>query len=490
MFRSLYAKLAGVLVGLLALTGALALTITWLTAGLYHEEISQKLNRELARHVVGEKRLLHEGVVDRAAWEELFHMLMVINPGIELYLLDPGGRVLAYSAPPEKVQRSAIALAPVREFIDGHARFPLYGDDPRDTRGQKVFSAAPIMSEGRLNGYLYVILSGKEYDSVANKLAGSFILRVSVWVLLASLLVAALAGLFLFKVLTCKLRRLSSAMDSFKDTEAPDGYVTMQMSLGRGDEIQRLGVAFSEMARRLKEQMHALERTDQQRRELVANVSHDLRTPLATLQGYIETLRMKDGKLTEDERCAYLDTALRHCLDLNRRVAELLELSKFDAQEIQVRCEPFSLAELVQDTLQKFKLAARAKGVNIETRAAADVPFVHADIGLVERVLDNLLDNALRHTPPGGDIRVTLASGLGRVTVEVSDTGCGIPADELQRIFERFHQVDKSRNRYPGASGLGLAIAKRILDLHGAAIDVKSTLDAGTTFRFDLPAHS
>ena len=279
-------------------------------------------------------------------------------------------------------------------------------------------------------------------------------------------------------------------MDSFKDTEAPDGYVTMQMSLGRGDEIQRLGVAFSEMARRLKEQMHALERTDQQRRELVANVSHDLRTPLATLQGYIETLRMKDGKLTEDERCAYLDTALRHCRDLNRRVAELLELSKFDAQEIQVRCEPFSLAELVQDTLQKFKLAACAKGVNIETRAAADVPFVHADIGLVERVLDNLLDNALRHTPPGGDIRVTLASGPGRVTVEVSDTGCGIPADELQRIFERFHQVDKSRNRYPGASGLGLAIAKRILDLHGAAIDVKSTLDAGTTFRFDLPAHS
>jgi hypothetical protein len=253
------------------------------------------------------------------------------------------------------------------------------------------------------------------------------------------------------------------------------------------DEIGRMGRAFAEMVRRIGEQMQALKRTDAQRRELLANISHDLRTPMASMQGYLETLLLKEGSLTEEERRHYLEIALRHGERLNRLIGELFELGKLVCQETALNPETFPAGELVQDVLQKFQLAASQKGVRIEASLGEGLPFVLADIALIERVLQNLIENALRYTPEGGIIRVSLAREDGRIAVQVSDSGAGIPAEQLPAIFDRFHQVEKGEQVGSGPAGLGLAIAKRILELHGSHITATSTPGLGTTFTFDLP---
>ena len=169
-------------------------------------------------------------------------------------------------------------------------------------------------------------------------------------------------------------------------------------------------------------------------------------------------------------------------------VSELFELAKLDAREVRPEFETFSLSELVQDVVQEFQLRADAKGVSLRADLSERLPFVRADIRLIERVLDNLLENALRYTPEGGTIDVALRAEAGRVRVEIHDSGVGIPAEELPHIFERFHRVSGETPEQAAGGGLGLAIAKRILELHQSMIEASSQLNQGTTFTFHLAA--
>jgi signal transduction histidine kinase len=253
------------------------------------------------------------------------------------------------------------------------------------------------------------------------------------------------------------------------------------------DDIDRLGLAFTEMAARIEDQLDRLQRSDAMRRELVANVSHDLRTPLATLQGYIETMLLKEDDLDPQTRRSYLATAIKHCERLSKLVSELLELAKLDSDDIRAQRESFNLSELVQDVVQKFQLLAKEKQITLVTESKKSLPFVNADIGLIERVLENLIENAIHNTPPGGSVRLLLRPQHEDVAVQVSDTGQGIPTEDLSLIFNRFYQLEKSRKSELGHSGLGLAITKKILELHDRTIDVVSTLGSGTTFSFQLP---
>jgi len=216
-------------------------------------------------------------------------------------------------------------------------------------------------------------------------------------------------------------------------------------------------------------------------------VSHDLRTPLATLQGYIETMLLKEDDLGPEARRSYLETAIKHCERLSKLVSELLELAKLDSYDTRAKSEPFNLSELVQDVVQKFQLKAKEKQITLSTTCEKNLPFVNADIGLIERVLENLIENAVHNTPAGGSVRLQLSPQRENVAVQVSDTGHGIPTKDLSHIFNRFYQLEKGRKSELGHSGLGLAITKKILELHNRSIDVASALGAGTTFSFQLP---
>ena len=251
------------------------------------------------------------------------------------------------------------------------------------------------------------------------------------------------------------------------------------------DEIGQLGRAFSSMARKIEEQFESLKETDRVRRELISNVSHDLRTPLSSMHGYVDTLLIKNESLDPEERKRYLEITRRHTLRLGQLVGDLFELSKLESAQVQPQLEQFSLAELLHDVAQEFELEARQKGVSIEVNSPEAAGSVEADIGLMQRVLENLLRNAIKHTPDGGRITVTLDPRPDRVAVSVADTGCGIAPEDIDHIFDRFYRAESSASG--GSSGLGLAIVKRILDLHGSRITVESTVDKGTTFAFELP---
>jgi signal transduction histidine kinase len=468
--------------------GLAIIVVTLFSTEMYQQEVNQRLNRRLAEQIVAEKLLMQEDRVNQEALADIFHMLMVINPSIEVYLLDPRGNILAFSAAPGKVRRRRVDLEPLLNMLNENVTIPLRGDDPRNPEGRKVFTVARIPEQGRLQGYLYVILGGETYDSVVQKLKASYILQLSAWMIFASLLFALIAGLVLFASLTGRLKRLANAMDAFRGEadHRPMKLISAKSRHG-ADDIDRLGLAFTEMAARIEDQVDRLQRSDAMRRELVANVSHDLRTPLATLQGYIETMLLKEDDLDPQTRRSYLETAIKHCERLSKLVSELLELAKLDSDDIRAQRETFNLSELVQDVVQKFQLLAEEKQITLATESNISLPFVNADIGLIERVLENLIENAIHNTPPGGSVRLLLRSQHENVAVQVSDTGQGIPAEDLSLIFNRFYQLEKSRKSELGHSGLGLAITKKILELHDRTIDVVSTLGSGTTFSFQLP---
>ena len=489
LLTSLYARLALGLVALVTLLGAVNLAILRHAGRLYQLELNQQLNRTLAANLIAENKLqVENGRFDPAALKPIFHTYMVVNPAIEVYLLDADGRILAYSAPTEKVKRDHVDLAPVRTFLQAGDRLPIIGDDPRDRAGHKVFSVAPIGPADRPQGYLYVVLAGEQLDSAAAMLRDSYILRAALYVVVGAALFGVLAGLWVLFRITRPLRCLDRAMSAFALDDFTHLPPLEEFDTDSQDELGRLGRTFKRMAERIASQVGTLKQTDALRRELVANVSHDLRTPIASLQGYLETLLMKADTLSAKERNQYLQIAMRHSGRLGTLVGELFELATLESGHTQLHREAFAPGELVQDVILKYQLPARSAGIHVETDIPPDLPFVDADIGLMERVLENLLDNAVRHTPAGGRVKVTLAADAGRVKVQVADTGDGIPAEELPRLFDRFYQVKKRQREVGDGVGLGLAIAKRILELHAVSIAVYSTLRVGTRFDFSLPA--
>jgi two-component system, OmpR family, sensor kinase len=494
LLRTLYAKLALGLTALLIAIGILYGFISNLATERYLQQLNQQLNRNLAQNLVADRNLVEQGRLNEPALKETFKLYMDINPSIEIYLLDLKGRLLSFSADPKKIKRNAVSLAPIHAFLRMEKPYPLLGDDPRSHDRKKAFSVTPVPSSQAPQGYLYVVLRGEQFDFAEHLARQGYLPRMSGLAVAGSLLIGLLGGLIVFRLLTRRLERLSDLMGIFDDSgfEADINY--MQKEAKAADEIDRLGITFYNMAEHIRDQIDQLKSQDALRRKLVAQISHDLRTPLAAIQGYMESLQMKGDKLSYKERSEFLQIALAQGRQLGRMIEELFELANLDAKERTPELLPFASAELVHDAIQKHQLRAGAKNIELNVRATPDLPFVSGDIGLTERVLDNLLDNALTYTPEGGKIELTLAVKGNMLTTIVHNNGPVIPAEDLPHIFEPFYQGQnndpndgKTKVRH---AGLGLAIAKRIMELQSGDIGAESSARKGTSFTFSLPLAS
>ena len=318
------------------------------------------------------------------------------------------------------------------------------------------------------------------------------LLALAADVAIGAVVFALLAALCVFQLFTRRLQRLSAAIEAQR---AAGGATPPRLPDAdpAGDEVARLAAQFEELGARLAAQSAALERSTRQRSEQLANVAHDLRTPLATMQGYLELLLLQQDRLDGAEARNYLQTAARQSERLGRLVADLFELTRLESDGLRPDTEDFAVAELAHDVAQKFALDAGRRGVRlqacIEPGPLGPPLRVRADIGLAERVLENLVENALRHTPPGGAVTLAAERTPGRATLIVADTGEGIAATELPGIFERYHRAERigQPTRAGGHGGLGLAIARRIVGLHGGELTVESRPGEGTRVAFDLP---
>jgi len=251
-----------------------------------------------------------------------------------------------------------------------------------------------------------------------------------------------------------------------------------------------LTTTFNEMADTIVHNMDKIKSMDRLRQELIANVSHDLRSPLAIMQGYIETLAMKKNSIPENEKARYLSIILDSSKKLSHLVRQLFEYSKLEANQVEPHKEQFLISELVSDILMKYELLAKDKKIELRMESPENLPAVFADIALVERVIQNLLDNSLKFTPENGRITITLQDKMTGIEIGVFDTGSGISLKDQPYIFERYKQLSgKEAADYEGM-GLGLAIVKKIMDLHHAAINIKSAPGTGTAFWFQLPTFS
>ncbi len=435
MLRTLYAKLAFTLVLLLLVVGVIFTFLSLSSVRYYQQEVEQKLNLDLAKKLVADRNLVESGRINQAALKETFSAYMVINPSIEIYLLDLQGKILSYSADPGKVKRNSVSLVPVMDFLSGK-RLPLLGDDPRSHDQSKIFSVTQVPSVEAPEGYLYVVLRGEQYDDVERFMNESFIWRQSGWALMGSLLLGLFAGLVLFYKLTRRINRLSESMNRFRDSDFSQFSADRQQRQ-QGDEIDRLTNTFDEMAQRIVTQLDDLKQQDRLRRELVVNVSHDLRTPVSILHGYLETLTLKRDLLSAEEKQKFLQLAMRSSDRLTHLISELFELAKLEAHETVLHREVFNLAELAHDVMQKFQLQAQEKQISLMVAPDESPHFVYADIALIARVFENLIGNAVKHTTSGA-VSVHFETHHGALLTKVCDTGSGISSQHLPHIFERF----------------------------------------------------
>lgn len=243
------------------------------------------------------------------------------------------------------------------------------------------------------------------------------------------------------------------------------------------DEVGQLAVAFNRMS-------SELESVERLRRDLVANVSHELKTPISALRAHLENLL--DG--VEEADPQILQVMLAQSERLGRLVDQLLELSRLESGDVPLHREDVWLPPLVARVLSEVRVTSARADVELSHEVSEDLPAVFADAERVHQVLFNLLDNAVRFTPPGGCVSVSATRRDGAIDVTVADTGPGIPAEHLPRVFERFYRVDTSRSRDAGGTGIGLAIARSVVEAHGGRIWAESEPGRGSTFTFELPA--
>ncbi len=229
-----------------------------------------------------------------------------------------------------------------------------------------------------------------------------------------------------------------------------------------------------------------IRRLERARRDFVANVSHELKTPLTAIQGFAETLL--SGAIDDRQnRAGFLEIIRKHAVRLSRVTDDLLKLSRIEAGQFQLQFRRVSIREVVEPCVETVRLSAESKSLELATEFDCALS-VTGDPNALQEILQNLLDNAVRYTPPGGRIGIHAAASECGVVISVSDTGIGIPKVEQERIFERFYRVDAARSRELGGTGLGLSIAKHLAEAHGGRIEVESEVGRGSTFSIYLPA--
>lgn len=469
---------------LLLVLGAATMALFVRFSRSYSAESAQLLNWGLGAELATSVTPFVTGGVDYVGLEKRFFDITTLNPRIRIFLLDHTGRILFSSTDHALLARDSVAIEPVERFLTAlyGTKTPLVGDDPATPAGKTIFSAAtvPINHE---KGYLYVLLDSGTSSAIAGVLESSYLARSSGLLFLLALLLTGVLAMVTISFLTKPLTGMTEAVKMLET-----GDYSRRVDYARNDELGMLARAYNSMADTLIDSMQQLAHTDRLRRELVANVAHDLRGPLTVAFGYLETITLRDIPLTDAARDKAIDAAARNVRSLCRLVDSLFELAAIEARDTAPQLKRIGLEDFFASLSLRFEQTATEAGVTIRTILPGSHCQILGDPGLLERALSNLIDNAIKYSPRGTAIELSAdeVSAAAALRIRVRDTGPGIPSEDLERIFESFYRGAGATTGQPG-TGLGLAIAQRIVKLHGSKLQVESTVGLGSCFFFDLP---
>jgi signal transduction histidine kinase len=484
---SLYQRLS---ISLVILFIAIAGLFSWWSQNLEQlsrNEAEQRLHISLAEHLAGDNPLLKEGIYDHDSLKNLFHSLMILGPSFEFYFISPAGKILSYSAEPGKVKRTSIDLTPINQLLSNQQSLPIYGEDPRDPEGKKIFSATRIENNNELIGYLYVIIGGEIYDSIFSGIQSNQHLSQSIGLVLGAIVFFFLALLGLLRFLTLPLKELTSNIRAFRQAGFNKSDTNLiEWPSPENNEIHELGQTFNDMAKQINLQLVQLKNSDEQRRELLTHLSHDLRTPLASLQGYLETVELKGNNLSDEQHKRFIGIAFKNANHLKKLVDQIFELAHLEVDQISVNLEEIPLAELLHDIAAKFSNKLEQKKIQFSIEPNETDILINTDIEKLERVITNLIENAIRHTNEGGKIVIGVSKEDGKTIIQVSDNGTGIESNELSRIFEPRYRASNAIDDKSVHSGLGLAISQKLIALLNSEIQVTSELGNGTRFTISM----
>jgi signal transduction histidine kinase len=464
------------------------------------QESLQRLSHGLAQHIVAQWPEIAAGAGPEQAGDDgatrhaLLRMLMTVNPGVQVYLLDADGRVRHYIGEPGMVRQHQVDLDAVRAFLAG-AELPLRGTDPMGSGLPRIFSAAmfpPRAGDTRPPGYLYVVLDGAARDSSAAALGAQRLWQGVAWALLVGLLITLLLGVFTFSRLSLPLRRLAADMNAYRRREGQgDGSSAAATKAPLGDEVQALAQAFGALRARVQSQAEREQRQMADHREMMASVAHDLRTPLTALHGHLEALAQGSPRSEPALGAgAVLQAALAQSRKVGRLSQQLFELAALQSGDPVLQRERFALEEVVSDAVQKFEVGHAQPPVTLQGVPPGRLEL-DGDLQLIERALTNLIDNAVRHAPAQQPVRVSLRREGALAEIVVEDSGPGLPSELQQRLVQGLSLREPPiKRRSGGIGGLGLAIAQRVAVLHGGSLRPLPAPGGGTRLCLLLPLAS
>lgn len=487
MLQSLYSRLVLLVVSLFVCIGGLFIYLLQHQYTVNQDLANQRLHEHLAPRIASDQNLWPGELVDKRLVKDAFHMMMVLGPAIELYVVDLDGRLQAYDALPEDLQHMTIDVQPLEQFLATvHSASngvgltnPIYGTDPRSDK-RKVFSASRLYDNQAdpltHKGYLYVIIGGQTYDKVWRKIQSNQGVRQLTTLAAVSVLALLIVAIFIVKFITAPIAILNQKMLTYQASQhLPEQPLP---SYGSRD-VKRLNQSFVSMATKIGQQLNKLELHNQQRKDMLIQISHDLRTPIAAQQAYLETLHWQQAELSSQQQRHFALSAYENAKVLERRVEEILQLARLENELEQLSLASVSVENLLTRVVQSVQPIADKKAIQLLLKPCAAT--IQADQTKLERVLINLVENALEHSD-GAGVALQTKVKEGRVYFAVQDSGTGINADDIALIFQPYYRQQAKTKHL----GLGLAICHKLVALHGGELKVKSISQRGTRFYFDL----
>ncbi len=480
---NIFGRIAILIVSLITVLSFFFIVITYLSITHYHQASTQLLNKEVAAHIAQFTSPFGNDGINPQKADSVFHDAMVLSPSAEVYFLDTAGRVVAFHSPRREIKLWKVPLASIDTYIARKGKEYIKAADPKDPDEPKIFSAATVYGKTKKLGYIYVVLGSKSSENVISTLLDSHITSLALKAFAAIVALSIIITIIYLSRIRKSFTRLIGVLQRFEG-----GDYTARFHFSEGDELAPVMQAFNKMAGLLAQNINSLTRSEKDRKDFIAIISHDLRTPLAIARGYAETLHMADNetKTSPAQRREYLALILAKILQVETMVKKLFELSKIEAIEFEPHIEPFVLSEIVQEIINTFQMAAAEKNIDLRCTQCKYHVWVRADVGMLERVVQNLVENAVKNTPEGGTIQVSIALDNEQLTVAIANTGTPLPPDLLEWINSA-KKAGPLQARRPAVLGLGLLIVQRILLLHQSALSAHTEPNGCNVFQFSLP---